>query len=114
MQKHTDIEMTIENPLGIHPVEFKVLVKADQVKEQIGRIVLPDTVRDKEQVAQERGVLVAMGGRAFEDFKEPLPKKGDRVLFNRFAGAIIKDEKDRSASWRLLNDKDINAVLKEE
>jgi len=113
MDRHSE-DTIPTNVLGIWPVEFKVLVKPDKVEATVGRIILPDTVRTKDQVAQERGVLVATGGRAFEDFEEPTPKLGDRVLFNKYAGVIIKDDKDRDQDWRILNDKDINAVLKEE
>lgn len=103
-----------ENPLGIHPVEFKVLVRVDEKDETerrtaSGRLIIPDTAK---LIQQEEGVLIEIGGRAFEDFGDPKPQTGDRVMFNRYAGCAVHDSVERTVQYRLLNDKDINAILK--
>lgn len=107
----------LKNPCGMQPVEYKILVRPDEVEETdqafksakaVG-IVLPNEMTDREKMAQVKGVLIAVGGNAFEDFKEPKPKVGDRVWFAKYAGYKIvgNDEKE----YRLCNDKDIAAIV---
>ncbi len=103
------------NTIGIHPVEYKVLVKVDEIKpgdeRYKGVIIIPDSAQF---IPQFTGVLVAVGGNAFEDWKEPIPEIGNRVMFNKHAGAQVKNACKREEDWRLLNDKDINAIMSEE
>lgn len=101
------------NTSGIVPVEFKVLIKPEEVEaKSAGGIYIPDQVKDKEKFAKERGTIVAVGAIAFT---EPdwlhRPKSGDKVLYDRYAGALVKgiDGED----YRLINDKEIGAVLVE-
>ena len=107
-------EEQVVNVLGIHPVEYKVLIKQDKVEDTVGRIIVPDSTRERMQIAQERGILVEAGGRAFEDFKKPTPKIGDHVMYCKHSGVLIKDDKNRNQEWRVINDKDITAILREE
>jgi len=105
----------LENPLGIYPIEYKVLVKVDEIQpgEKLykGVIVIPDTANT---IHQRTGTLVALGGKAFDDFGLPVPEIGNKVMFNRYAGVEVKNCENRAEEWRILNDKDINAILKEE
>lgn len=103
------------NPTGIIPVEFKVLIKVSDI-DFSPVILLPDTVRDKQQMANDRGILVAVSDMAFSDWKGRKPKAGDAVIFNRYAGSVIhyqKKGKDRE-QFRLCNDKDICAIIEED
>jgi len=110
---HPDYKQCKSELIGFQPVEYKVLIKLDKVPDTAcgGLIIRPEIVRDREQIAQERGTVVAVGGRAFEDFGEPKPKVGDRVAFSKYVGAAMQDEKDRSQLWRVVNDKDIHGVF---
>jgi chaperonin GroES len=97
----------------VYPTEFKILVEPKKVEEKTkGGIIIPDESKDREQFAQMEGVLVAVSPLAFTyaDWKDANPPKpGDRVLFAKFAGAKVtgKDGKE----YRLVNDKDLAAVL---
>ena len=104
------------NASGINPTEYKVLISPIKVDEKTkGGIILPDEHKDREQFAQMQGILVAVSPLAFtyadqDSWGEaPNPKPGDKVLFAKFAGAAVKG-KD-GADYRLVNDKDIAAVL---
>ena len=99
------------NDAGIMPVEFKVLVKPDVVDKQIGSIIMPDITHEKEQMAQVKATLVAVGGNAFEDWKPPVPKPGNRVYVAKYAG-IHKVGKHED--HQLINDKDIAGIIVEE
>lgn len=104
------------NTSGVYPTEYKVLVQPVKVEEKTkGGIILPDEHKDREQFAQMEGVLVAISPLAFtyadaKDWGEAeKPKPGDRVMFAKFAGAAIKGRD--GADYRIINDKDVSAVL---
>ena len=106
----------MKNPSQINPTEYKVLISAIEVEEKTkGGIILPDEHKDRVQFAQMEGILVAVSPLAFTYADESAwgdaekPKPGDKVLFAKFAGAVVKgmDGKD----YRIVNDKDIAAVI---
>ena len=99
------------NESGIRPVEYKVLVKPEEVEEKTaGGIYIPEQAKDKEKFAKQEGVLIAVGAIAFSDPDWlDKPKVGSRVLYDRYAGCTVKG-KD-GVEYRLINDKEIGAVL---
>ena len=57
--------------------------------------------------------FVAAGGNAFEDWHDKrLPKLGDKVLIAKYAGITVKGADGQE--YRILNDKDISAILTRE
>lgn len=101
----------VDNPTGIQPTEFRVLVRLDPVDEKTeGGVYIPDTRQDRNQMAETEATLIAVGGRAFEDFGEPRPVVGDRVLVTKYAGETPKAG-DFTDLYRICNDKEIVAVL---
>lgn len=96
---------------AIKPVEYKVLVKLVEVEKQtLGGIIIPETSREREEMAQCKASLISVGGNAFEGWAEPKPKVGDRVLIGKYAGYPIDDN---GIKYRVINDKDITAILEE-
>lgn len=98
------------NTSGLHPVEYKILIEPEQIEKKTeSGIILTDKVTDREKMAQVRGKLIAIGGNAFEDWQDPIPKVGDTVSYAKYAGLIVEgiDEKE----YRLANDKDITAIV---
>lgn len=101
----------MKNESKIRPVEYKVLIEPEIVEEKTtGGIILTPTTKDREQMAQVRGLLIAIGGNAFEDW-ENKPKIGDKVYFGKYAGYIVKGNDGKE--YRLCNDKDICAIIEE-
>lgn len=95
----------------IKPVEYKCLIKPDKVEGQTsGGLYLPDSARDKQQFSVDRGVLTSVGDGFFSNLPGPTPKVGEKVIFNRYAGSLIKCDGE---DYRLINDKDICAILEE-
>lgn len=95
----------------IKPVEYKVLIRLDVLKEKTaGGIIIPDNRLDRDQMAQTEATLEAVGGSAFEDWNEkgPIPKVGDRILVTKYAGEAPGKDED---GLRLCMDKDICAIL---
>jgi len=103
--------MSVENHSGFLPCEYKILVKPDEVKERAGDIYIPPQIQEKERREQIFGTLIAVGGCAFEDWKPPIPKPGDRVMVARYAGVSHKGLDDQ---WYcIMYDKDIAAMVDE-
>jgi len=102
----------MENKSGLSPVEYKILIKPEEVERKTeSGIILTDKVTDREKMAQVRGTLIAIGGNAFEDWQEPIPKVGDSVSYAKYAGLIV--EGVDGTEYRLANDKDITAIVKQ-
>jgi chaperonin GroES len=103
------------NNSGIHPSEFNVLVRPKPVEEKTkGGIILPDNTKEREQFAQLEGVLIEASPLAFtyhdgtvEAFNPP--KAGDRILFAKYAGALVTGSD--GVDYRIIKDKDLTAVL---
>ena len=94
--------------MKFRPLNDRVLVERLGEEEKTkGGIVIPDTAQEK---PKEGRVLAVGPGRVGEDGKlRPLEiRKGDRVLFGKYAGTEIRlDGKDRL----ILREEDILAVL---
>jgi chaperonin GroES len=100
----------MSNKSGISPVEYKVLIKQDVVEEKTsGGIILAAETKNREQMAQSKATIIAVGGNAFEDWIGTVPKRGERVLTAQFAG--VKADGADGEEYRLINDKDITAVI---
>jgi chaperonin GroES len=98
------------NTSGIQPVEYKVLILPDEIEERTaGGLFLPDNVREKEELAQVKGILIEKGGNAFEDWGKPVPDIGDRVYVAKYAG--IRVEGVDGKMYQLANDKDIAGII---
>lgn len=113
----SDIQQCIMNGKVLQPIEYKVLVKPDLIEEtdevlksaRAAGLELLDSEKDREKQRQITGTLVAVGGKAFEEFGDPMPKVGDKVYFAKYAGLVIKA--DDKTEFRMMNDKDLTGVL---
>ena len=76
--------------MKIRPLQDRVIVKRlEEETKTAGGIIIPESAKEKPQ----RGEIVAAGpGKKSEDGKvHPLDvKKGDKVLFSKYAGTEIK------------------------
>jgi len=100
------------NESGIIPTGGHLLVLPDPVGEKtIGGIIIPETIREKDQQAATTGTLIAVGLSAWKDLDDGLPwaEAGQRVSYARYAGVAMtgKDSKD----YVLINDNDVLARL---
>ncbi|MBN1105058.1 MAG: co-chaperone GroES [Deltaproteobacteria bacterium] len=76
--------------MNVKPLQDRVIVKRiDEEETTKGGIIIPDTAKEK---PMEGKVVAVGGGKVVESGKKvPLQvKKGDRVLFGRYAGTEIK------------------------
>ena len=99
----TTISASTLTPLGdrvvVRPLEKEEVTKSG--------IVLPDTAKEKPQ----EGEIIAVGsGRLTDDGKRLAMelKKGDRVIFSKYAGTEIKLE---DTEYLILRESDVLAKL---
>lgn len=94
--------------MQVRPLHDRVLVKRFSEEERSkGGIIIPDTAKEK----PIQGEVMAVGqGRLTEDGKiRPLDvKKGDRILFGKYAGTEIKIEGEE---FLMMREEDILGVL---
>ncbi|MFQ5456886.1 MAG: co-chaperone GroES [Myxococcota bacterium] len=94
--------------MKIRPLHDHILVKRVQEEEKTkGGIIIPDTAKEKPQ----EGKVVAVGkGKILEDGKVVAldVKKGDRILFSKYAGNEVKIE---GKEHLILREDDILGVL---
>lgn len=77
----------IENNSGIYPTHDKVLVKPFELEEKSkGGIIIPAAAKQREDVAQQVGVLVAIGPTAREMSELHGINEGDTIIYARYAG----------------------------
>jgi chaperonin GroES len=93
----------------VRPLHDRIIVKGiEEEKETSGGIVIPDTAKEKPQ----EGKVVAVGEGRREDGKLiPVDvKRGDRVLFGKYAGTEIKiDGEDHL----ILREDDVLGIIEE-
>jgi len=76
--------------MKIRPLNDRILVvRVEEEKKTAGGIIIPDTAKEKPQ----EGKVVAAGPGKMGDDGKRIPmelKKGDRILFSKYAGSEIK------------------------
>lgn len=94
--------------MEVRPLHDRVLVKRFSEEEKSkGGIIIPDTAKEK----PIQGEVIAVGqGRVSEDGKiRPLDvKKGDRILFGKYAGTEIKINGDE---FLMMREEDILGIV---
>jgi co-chaperonin GroES (HSP10) len=106
------------------PIDNMVLIEIDnEEKVSAGGIILTASESEYQRrvYAKETGVILSMGSNAFFDMGEIKPKVGDRVMFKRYSGveatfeSVSEPSRDRKTKkQRVMNDKDIYLILKED
>jgi chaperonin GroES len=97
----------------IEPSGHRVLILPETVEEvSKGGIILAATTQHREQQATMRGTVAAVGVNAWKAFDDGTPwaKVGDYVVFRKYAGEVVKDG---DVEYRVINDEDTIAVIRE-
>ena len=107
-----DLSKTEDSKLP-EPTGWRLLVLPFKMKEKTkGGLMLAETTLEKQQVASQVGLVMAMGPDCYKD-KERYPegpwcKEKDWVMFARYAGSRIKID---GGEMRLLNDDEVLATI---
>lgn len=114
------VELFTNNPTGIQPTEYKVLISPKDAESVTkGGIIIPTSTQESEKYASVEGAIVAVSPLAFtyarqdewDDAGAVKPKAGDRVIYAKYAGVRVKG-KD-GGEYLLVNDKDIVATVED-
>ena len=94
--------------MKIKPLRDRVIVRrlAEEEKTK-GGIIIPDTAKEK----PIEGEVVAVGSGKFLDDGKVIPleiKKGDRVLFGKYAGTEVKVEGEE---YLMMREEDILGIV---
>ncbi len=94
--------------MKVRPLQDRVIVKREEEEQKTkGGIIIPETAKEK-PIA---GKVIAVGnGKILEDGKvRPLDvKKGDKILFSKYAGTEIKVDGEELL---MMREEDILAVV---
>ena len=93
--------------MKLKPLQDRVLVKPDQEDEKTaGGLYIPDTVKKEKP---QMGEVIEVGPGMTDD--QPLKvKKGDRILFSKYAGNDITIE---DIDYIIMRENDILAVVED-
>lgn len=94
--------------MKLRPLYDRVIVKRVEEEEKTkGGIIIPDTAKEK----PIEGKVIAVGDGRMLDSGKRMPlqvKKGDRVLFSKYAGTEVKIEGEEHL---IMREDDIIAVI---
>ena len=94
--------------MKVRPLNDRVLVlRVEEEQKSAGGIIIPDTAKEKPL----EGKIVSAGpGKMGDDGKRVSPevKKGDRVLFSKYAGTEIKID---GVEHLFMREEDILAII---
>ncbi len=94
--------------MQVRPLHDRILVKRlNEEEKTAGGIIIPDTAKEK----PAQGEVVAVGpGRRTEDGKrvEPEVKKGDKILFGKYAGTEIKVNNE---DYLIMREEDVLGIM---
>ena len=94
--------------MNLKPLADRVIVKPLEAEEKTaGGIIIPDNAKEKPQ----KGEVIAVGpGRLDDSGKRVAPevKKGDKVIYQKYAGTELKQDKDE---YLILRESDILAII---
>ena len=94
--------------MKVRPLHDRLLVQRIEEKETVkGGIIIPDSAKEK---PQEGEIIAAGPGAVLEDGKRGAMdvKKGDKVLYAKYAGTEFKIEGDELL---IVSQKDILAIV---
>ena len=102
-----------EEPKLPKPTGWRLLVLPFKMKEKTkGGLHLAETTLEKQQVASQVGLVMAMGPDCYKDKERysdgPWCKVNDWIMFARYAGSRIKID---GGEMRLLNDDEVLATI---
>jgi chaperonin GroES len=93
--------------MKIRPLQDRILVKRMDEKEiTTGGIIIPDSAKEKPQ----DGLVVAVGpGKTLDsgEISKPAVKKGDRILFSKYAGTDVLVDGDEHI---IIREDDVLAI----
>ena len=107
------VKKSKQEPKLPKPTGWRMLVLPFKMKDKTkGGLVLAETTLERQQVASQVGLVMAMGPDCYKDKERyadgPWCKVNDWIMFARYAGSRIKID---GGEMRLLNDDEVLATI---
>jgi len=101
----------MSNESGINPCGWRVLIKPQEINEvsKGGIILTTEITKEREQMGNTTGIVIAMGTQCYADEPEPWCQLGDKVIFAKYAGLVYLGKDGNQ--YRMINDKDVTGTL---
>ena len=104
--------MQVSNESGLAPLGRAILLEHYEPERKESLIVIPDNVKDRTVLLEQRAVVIEMGPHCYPD--EPKRcQPGDKVLVSRMAGYIAVGPAD-GKKYLMVNDRDVFARITKE
>ena len=103
----------MKNSSGLKPLGRAVLVEMYEPERKQSMIAIPEMVKDRTDMVNQRAVVIDIGASAWSDEAGPRAQPGDKVLVTKFAGYMAIGPAD-GKRYRLVNDRDIFCAITEE
>lgn len=102
----------MSNESGLKPLGRAVLLEHYEPERKGGLIVIPDNVKDRTVMIEQRAVVIELGDHCYPD--EPARcRPGDKVLISKMAGYLAIGPAD-GKRYVIVNDRDIFARIVKE
>jgi chaperonin GroES len=91
----------------LRPLHDRVLVQRLAEQDQQGRILIPDSAKEKPQ----EGQVIAVGTGRTSDDGHTIPlavKAGDRILFGKYSGSEVKLD---GQEYLIMKEEDVLGIL---
>ena len=88
--------------MNVKPLADRVLVLPAQAEEKVGRIIIPDTAKEKPQ----HGKVVATGNGTKDE--EMVLKEGDEILYGKYSGTELEFD---GTKYLIMRQSDVLAVV---
>lgn len=99
----------MENNSGLKPLGRAVLLRHYEPERHQGVIVIPENVKDRTLLVEQRAEVIELGPNCYPD--EPARcQPGDKVLISRMAGYLAVGPAD-GKRYVMVNDRDIFAKI---
>lgn len=97
------------NDSGMIPVDYQCVIRLEEAEETTeGGIIIPPSRRSRSQMAHTTATLLAVGGNAFNDWTGAIPRVGDQIIVQKYAGQF--KEANPEDTVRIVRDKEILAI----
>ncbi len=99
----------VRKGMRIKPIGDRILIKYKE-REEVTKsgIVLPDTVKEKPQIAEV--IEVGPGGIVDGEKVEMVVKKGDKIIVSKYAGTEIKIDGEE---YTIIRQDDVLAIIED-
>ncbi len=94
--------------MKLRPLQDRILVeRVEEEQKTKGGIIIPDTAKEK----PAEGKVIAVGNGKLDESGKRMPlevKKGDRILFGKYAGTEVKIE---GQEYLIMREDDVLGII---